>query len=348
VSLWFVFFPTRQRNNTPGYIDAPQPHADHHPMSESAFNIVVAETFDDDAIARLRKAGSVTVLQTCDEPALISAVKDADALVVRTRSNITRAVIEAGEKLKVIGRGGVGLDNIDLAAAREGNITVVYTPAAATDAVADLAVGMMIALTRRFGWAERMLRDERFAEARNTARHREMRDLTLGIIGMGRIGQAVAKRCRDGFAMTILYNDIRQVGLLDVTATPVTKDDLYHQADILSLHVPLTSETNNLIGDKTLAKLQTGAILINTARGPIVDNIALAKALESGKLGGAGLDVYDPEPLPFEHPLRSAPDTILLPHIGARTDRGLAGMNDVVDDVLRVLTGKSPHHPANL
>ncbi len=317
-------------------------------MTSGTIRIVVTETYDQDAIARLRKAGDVTILETCAESALTDAVKNADALVVRTRSNVTRAVIDAGKNLKVIARGGVGLDNIDLVAASERNIAVVYTPTAATDAVADLAVGMMIALTRQFGWAERMLRDEKFADARTTARAREMRDLTLGIIGMGRIGQAVAKRCRGGFNMTVIYNDLREIGWLDSTATPVTKDDLYQQADLISLHLPLTPETHNLINHDTLKKLKPGAILINTARGPIVDNLAIANALRSGNLGGAGLDVYDPEPLPQDHPLLSAPNTILLPHIGARTDRGLAGMNDVVDDVLRVLTGESPHYPANL
>lgn len=317
-------------------------------MSNGASKIVVAEAYHDDAIARLREAGEVTILETCDESALIRAVKDADALVVRTRSHVTRAVIEAGRTLKVIGRGGVGIDNIDTGAARERNIAVVYTPHAATDAVADLAVGMMIALTRRFGWAERMLRDGQFAEARKTARGREMSDLTLGIIGMGRIGRAVAKRCRDGFAMTIVYNDIREVGLLDVAATAVTIDDLLSRADIVSLHVPLTPKTHGLIGKDALDKLKLGAILINTARGSVVDNVALAEALQSGKLGGAGMDVYDPEPLPPDHPLLSAPNSILIPHLGARTDRGLSGMNDVVDDVIRVLAGKSPRHPANL
>jgi len=317
-------------------------------MGDEGIKIVVAEAYDDNAVTRLREAGDVTILETYDESALIRAVKDADALVVRTQSHVTRAVIESAEKLKVIGRGGVGLDNIDTGAARERNITVVYTPYAATDAVADLAVGMMIALTRRFGWAQRMLRDGKFADARKTARAREMRDLTLGIIGMGRIGQAVAKRCRDGFAMTILYNDIREVGLLDVAATAVSKNELYRHADIVSLHVPLTSKTRGLIARDALDKLKPGALLINTARGPVVDSLAIAESLESGQLGGAGMDVHDPEPLPPGHPLLSAPNTILLPHLGARTDRGLCGMNDVVDDVVRVLAGKPPRYPANL
>jgi len=317
-------------------------------MSERSFKIVVSQGYQDQAITKLRRAGRVTILGSHEEAALIEAVKDADALVVRTRSPVTRTVMEAAKSLRVIGRGGVGLDNIDLDAAREQNITVVYTPHSATDAVADLAVGMMIALTRRFAWADQMVRQGRFSDARSAAYDREMHDLTLGIVGMGRIGRAVARRCRNGLGMTVLYNDIREAGFLDVAASCVSKEHLYAHADILSLHVPLTSRTRHLIGKNQLKQFKSGAILINTARGPVVDNVALAAALQSGKLGGAGLDVFETEPISPPHPLLSAPNTILTPHIGARTDHGLSKMDDVVDDVLGVLDGKPPRCPATL
>lgn len=306
----------------------------------------MAEPFHEEAVARLRSAGQVTELASCDGAALMDAVGDCDALLVRTGSHVTRSVIERATRLRVIGRGGVGLDHIDLEAARERGIVVVHTPAAATEAVADLTIGLMIDLVRKIGPGDRMLREGRFAEARTECVGRELHELTLGIVGLGRIGKAVARRCRHGFGMTVLYNDIVEMGLLDFVASPCEKEQLYAGADVVSLHVPLTDQTRGLIDEAALSRFKPGSVLINTARGAVVDGVAVAAALTSGLLGGAGLDVFDPEPLPSDHPLLSAPNTILTPHLGARSPGGLARMNDVVEDVLAVLAGKSPRYPA--
>jgi phosphoglycerate dehydrogenase-like enzyme len=166
----------------------------------------------------------------------------------------------------------------------------------------------------------------------------------MGVIGMGRIGRAVSKRLAHGFGMKIIYNDITDVEPLDFPAQSMAKDQLYSKADIISLHVPLTSDTRRLINEGTLSKFKDGTFLINTSRGPVVDNIALANALKSGKLGGAALDVFDPEPLPDDHPLMQAPNTLFTPHIGARTHIALERMNDVVDDVIRVLQDQPPQY----
>lgn len=308
--------------------------------------IVVAESYESWAVERLQSAGEVIELPSHDPAQLLAAVADCDALLVRTYARVMREVIDAAPRLRVIGRAGVGLDNIDVDAARHRHITVVYTPAAATDAVADLTIGMMITLTRGLHLGDAAVREGAFHDARQRLLGRELAELSLGIIGMGRIGRAVARRARHGFGMRIIYNDIRNPGWLDFPAEPLSKEDLYASCDVVSLHVPLTSATQGMIDAPALARFRRGAWLINTARGAVVDGIALAEALRRGTLRGAALDVLDPEPLPPDHPLRSAPNTLLLPHIGARTPGAQRRMNGVVEDVIRVLNGQPPENPA--
>ena len=308
--------------------------------------ILLAEPFDLTAVAFLRQLGDVTVLDRHDETALLDSVAGFDALLVRSAARVTPAVIERADRLKVIGRGGVGLETIDVDAARSRGIQVVYTPYAATDAVADLAIAMMIALSRNLTRSDSLVRSGNFLEARGDVCTHEMRELTVGVVGLGLIGRAVARRCHHGFGMRIVYNDILPAGWLDFVATPLSKEELFRKADVITLHVPLTQQTRGMIDAACLKKFKAGAILINTARGAVVDGEAVARALSKGSLGGAGLDVFDPEPLPENHPLLRAPHTILTAHIGARTRRGLGRMNDVVQDVARVLKGEAPHHPA--
>ncbi len=315
-------------------------------MAETPFHSVFAEPFSEAAQARMREVGRVTLLDSCAEAELRAVLEDCDALLVRTRTQVTRELIAAAPCLKVIGRGGVGLENIDVAAARERGIEVVYTPAAATAAVADLTVGLLLAVLRGLVESDRAVRAGEFERARAQALSREVGALTLGIIGLGRIGRAVARRCRHGFAMRVLYNDIVEPGLLDFVATSVSKEDLYREADIISLHVPLTAQTRSLIDGEVLARCKPGALLLNTARGAVVESEALARALNEGKLSGAGRDVVEPEPLPPNHPLLQAPNTLLTPHCAARTVAGLERMNAVVEDVVAVLQSKRPRYPA--
>jgi D-3-phosphoglycerate dehydrogenase len=311
-------------------------------MAENAWRIVFSEVFSSDALTRMQTVGTVRQLSACDEQSLLQAVGECDALLVRTASQVTRRVIEAAPHLRVIGRGGVGLDNIDLEAAREHGVTVVYTPTAATESVADLTFALMLGLIWDTKGSDRAIRSGRFLSTRNTATPRELGGLTLGIIGMGRIGRAVARRAINGFLMEVLYNDIDNVGGLGFPATRVEKEELYRKSDIVSLHVPLTSDTRGLIGASALNSFRKGAFLINTSRGAVVDAKALTVALQSGQIGGAGLDVFEPEPLPADHPLLTAPNTLFTPHVGARTEKAQMRMNSVVDDVIRVLNGETP------
>ena len=306
-------------------------------MGEPKWHIVISEGFGRAAIARAQAVARVTVLTTSDEPALKQAVRDCDALLVRTSATVTRDVIERAGRLRVIGRAGSGLDNIDVEAARERGILVIHTPDAATSAVADLTLGLMIALVRRITTCDAAVRADRFAEERSQYETPELSELTLGIVGLGRIGKAVARRCYHGFAMRILYNDILDAQPFDFEATPTDKAQLFRQADVVSLHLPLTEQTRRLIDGEALAQFKRGSFLINTARGAVVDSAALAHALESGQLAGAALDVFDPEPLPKGHPLLTAPHTLFTPHVGARSRTGLTRMNAVVDEVIRTL-----------
>lgn len=314
-------------------------------MGNAGCHIVIAEPYADWAVARLREVGRVTVLTTSDEPALYAAVADADALLVRTYTPVTNALIAAAPRLRVIGRGGVGVENIDLEAAAGRGIVVVSTPGAGTEAVADLTLGLLISLVRGIKSGDAAVRTGRFFEARSVAAEHELRELTVGIIGMGRVGRGVGRRCRNGFGMKVIYNDIVSPGWIDFTAKPVSKDELYQQADVVSLHVPLNSETRGMIDKNTLARFKMGGFLINTSRGAVVDHLALAECLKSGHLAGAALDVTDPEPLPLNHPLLTSPNLLITPHIGAKTASAYRRMNEVVEDVIRVLQGQKPISP---
>ena len=313
-------------------------------MNEESPHIVFADHFDEASVARASEAGRITVVDSADTSELLRVLPDADALLVRTRTSVTRELMASAPKLRVIGRGGVGLDNIDVTCAAERGITVVHTPEAGTDSVADLTLGLMLALVRELRDADLAARSDRYASFRSGQRVRELHELTIGIVGMGRIGRAVARRCRAGFGCRVIYHDIVDVGLLEVCAEPVSRATLYQSSDVISLHVPLTPLTRGMIDGEALSRCRPGCLLINTSRGAVVDSRALALALSEQRLGGAALDVLDVEPPPRNHPILAAPNCILTPHVGARSILALDRMNAVVDDVIRVLRGARPHH----
>jgi D-3-phosphoglycerate dehydrogenase len=320
--------------------------------AESRPKIVVAEKVSKSAMSRLASVGEVVVLEEYDQAALVKAVADADALIVRSYALVNEMVIEAarqGGKLRVIGRAGVGLDNIDVRAAVDAGMVVVYTPAASTQAVADLAVGLILSLQRRIVDCDVQMHQGEFASLRGGAAPMPGLHLqTLGVIGMGRIGTAVGQRLHNGFGMQVIYYDIREIGLLPFAAEcKANAEEVYAQADVITLHVPLTSLTRKMINADTLKSFKKGSWLINTSRGPVVEPSALAEALKGGRLAGAALDVHEEEPPPKDYPLLTAPNCILTAHVGARTKESLVAMNDVVDDVIGVLQGRQPMYPAD-
>jgi phosphoglycerate dehydrogenase-like enzyme len=297
--------------------------------------ILLTQPLDDDAERRLQAVADI--IRPAEQTALTEFVRDCDGMIARTHTPITRNLLEAGEHLKVVGIAGVGLDRVDVAAAESLGIRVVHTPAAASDAVSELTVLLMLELLRPVRKLSEAYARGAFAAARRNPHGSELRDLTVGVIGMGRIGARVGRICAAGFGARVMYNDIAQVGPFAFEAIAVEKATLYREADIVTLHVPLTSQTTGMMNTATLSQCKPGARLINTARGTVVDTDALVTALLTGQLAGAGLDTTDPEPLPGDHPLFSLENCIVTPHIAARTHGGLRRMFDVVDLVLDAL-----------
>jgi glyoxylate reductase len=258
-----------------------------------------------------------------------------DGLLALLTDGIDAALIEACPDLRVISNYAVGSDNVDLDAAAARGIPVGITPDVLTEATADLAFSGLLAAARRLPEALAAVREGRWQtwEPDWLLGH-DVHGATLGIVGYGRIGQAVARRA-EGFSMRIL-------------ATPrVPLDELLAQSDAVTLHVPLTSETRHLIDADALARMKPTAILVNTARGGVVDQQALARALDRGEIAGAALDVTDPEPLPPDHPLLDAPNLLVLPHIGSATHTARERMADLaVDNLLAGLAGKPLPHAA--
>jgi len=247
----------------------------------------------------------------------------------------------------VVGRGGVGLENIDVAACRRRGIEVVYTPDANTLAVGDFVFGAMIRLLRPFAAAgDAMYPPAEFKKIRGTLRGRQLNELTIGILGMGRVGRRVGAIAANGFGMRVIYNDLQDVGALPFAATAVDKETLYRESDVLSLHVDMRPGNEHLVGRAQLAVMKADAILINTSRGEVLDARALADAMRGGKLTGAALDVFHPEPPAADFPLLGLKNVILTPHLAARTFTALENMSWVVRDVVGVLEGKPPRYPA--
>jgi D-3-phosphoglycerate dehydrogenase len=299
------------------------------------FKVLLAGALDPESEARLEAATHVVRAPAGgDERTLCELIADCDGLVARTETRVTRLVLSAGRRLRVVGIAGVGLEHVDVAAAEELGISVLNVPAAASDAVAEFTVALMLQLLRPIPRLARAYRDGNFRAARQAPHGRELRQLTVGIVGMGRIGSRVARICAAGCGARVLYNDIVEVGPFAYPAQAVDKATIWSQGDIVSLHVPLTDKTRGLVNAEVLARFRPSALLINTARGAVLDTAALTTALQAGRIAGAALDVTAPEPLPPVHPLFACENCILTPHVAARTFGGLRRMFGVVDAVL--------------
>ncbi len=305
------------------------------------FRLLLTEPLDVDTERRLEAGATVVRPPDLAEATLCQLVVDCDAIVVRSRTRLTRAVLAAGQRLRVVGVAGVGVDRVDTKAADELNIRVLNRPGAATEAVADLTIALMLNLLRPIRQLEDAARAGQFSAARHAPHGCELNTLTIGIVGMGRIGSRVGRILSAGFGCRVLYNDIAPVGPFDFPAEAVDKLTLWSTADIVTLHVPLTEQTRGLVDTEVLRHFRPGARLINTSRGAVVDGLALAAALEGGRLAGAALDVTDPEPLSGDHPLLKCQGCIITPHIAARTYAGLRRMAAVADDVLAWLRDES-------
>jgi D-3-phosphoglycerate dehydrogenase len=248
---------------------------------------------------------------------LAVAVTECEGLVVRSASKVTPAVIAAGDRLRVIGRAGVGVDNIDRAAAAARGIVVMNVPGANSVSAAELTLALMLALARNVPSAERSLRAGEWR--RNDFRGVELQEKTLGLIGLGRIGREVASRSA-AFGMRVIGCDpfVDEADLKGVPVRLSTFEEVVAGSDFLSLHVPLSPDTRHLIADESLAKVRKGVRIVNCSRGGVVDEDALERALADGRVAGAALDVYEKEP-PGDHPLLRHENVVAVPHIGALT-----------------------------
>jgi glyoxylate reductase len=301
--------------------------------------IVVTRTLPFEAVDRLHSAHEVEVWPEPLPPPperLRELVVGAEGLLCLLTDRIDEALLDAAPGLRVISNLAVGTDNVDLDAASARGIPVGNTPDVLTDATADLAFALLLASARRLPQAAAAVPAGEWVTW-EPARWlgQEVTGATLGIIGPGRIGAAVARRAQ-GFDMTVV--DSKQMAV----------EELLERSDFVSLHCPLTPATHHLIDDGALARMRPTAHLVNTARGPIVDQDALARALHDGAIAGAALDVTDPEPLPADHPLLQAPNLIVVPHIGSATDRTRERMARMaVDNLLAGLDGRPLPHQAN-
>ncbi len=286
-----------------------------------------------------------------DRDELIRNLREADALLCILTTRIDREVIAAGERLKIISTMSVGFEHIDVAAASARGIYVGYTPGVLTDATADLAFSLLMAAARRIGEAERFVRSRSWKLWSPTLLlGQAIWGKTLGIVGLGRIGQAVAQRAR-GFNMRILYADEARRSPDEEQQLSLeyrTLDALIRESDFITLHVPLNDRTHHLIDDGRLKAMKRSAILVNTSRGGVVDQQALARALSERWIAGAGLDVFEQEPVAEDDPLLALDNVVLLPHIGSATHETRGKMAEIAArNILNVLAGKKPLYAVN-
>ena len=308
--------------------------------------VLVAEPLGQAGLDRLSREHQVDVRLNLARADFLAALPDYDALIVRSQVQVDGAAIAAAARLKVVGRAGVGVDNIELGAATAAGIAVVNAPTANTIAAAEHTLALILALARHVAAADASVRRAEWRRADFMGA--EIMGRTLGIVGLGRVGLAVANRAR-AFEMTLLGSD--PLVSADAAAARgvrlVELDELLPAADVVTLHLPLAAATRGLFDAERLARMKPGALLVNVARGGIVDEAALAKALASGRLGGAAIDVFEHEPV-RDSPLLSAPNTVLTPHLGASTAEAQAKASlEVVEGVLDVLAGRPATYQVN-
>lgn len=305
----------------------------------AAWKILVTDGLEESGLKILREAGEVDDRNGISADELLTVIGDYDAMIVRGRTKVTAAVFDAAKNLKAVGRAGVGVDNIDLNAAKQHNVVVVNSPTATTVAVAELAMGLMLSLVRSIPRADPAMKDGKWLK--KELEGAELYQKTLGIIGYGRIGQAVGKRAQ-GFDMRIVAFDPHRPteDVCNDNCEPLTLDTLLAESDIITVHTPLSDTTRCMLGAAEFAKMKDGVYLIDAARGGVVDEAALLDALNSGKVAGAALDVFAKEP-PGVTELVSHPRVVATPHIGAQTVEAQTRAGyDISTEIVRALKGE--------
>jgi D-3-phosphoglycerate dehydrogenase len=303
------------------------------------YNILISDGLDARGQSILRGSANVDVRDSTSAEDLLNDISGYDALIVRGQTRVTGAVMEAASRLKVVGRAGVGVDNIDLDAAKARHIMVVNAPASTTVAVAELAFGLLLAVARAIPRADASMKQGQWLK--KDFEGVELNGKTLGIIGFGRIGMEVGRRAA-AFGMNVIIYDpnASEHELEHGNAEPVSLQELYAWSDFISLHLPLNVQTRDLIGSMAFSQMKPSVRIISTARGGIIDEEALLAALNDGKVAGVALDVFEKEP-PGLTDLVAHPRVITTPHIGAQTAEAQSrAAEDIASEVLAALDGK--------
>lgn len=306
--------------------------------------VLVTEFIHPAGVEMLKMECAVVTVPGISVPELKAAIADVDGVLVRV-APMTREVMEAGKKLKVIGKHGVGTDNIDIPVATDLGIAVCNTPQANSEGVANLAITLMLALSRRITECDAFVRAGKW-KGKDDLMGSEMVGKTLSIVGTGRIGGRLAQMCQAAFDMKIYAFDpyvskeaMAEKGIVKVE----TVDELMPVADFVSIHTPLTPATKGIVGARQFDLMKKTAYLINSSRGPVVDEAALIEALNAGKIAGAGLDVFEVEPPATDNPLLKMSNVILLPHMGGATQESMERMaTHAAAEILAVLRGDRP------
>jgi D-3-phosphoglycerate dehydrogenase len=310
------------------------------------FNVLLYEPIHEEGMRILQERCRVILADSVEEPRLLERVGEIDGIIIRAKGAVTRRIMEAAPRLKVVGRHGVGLDNVDLKAAAEMGIRVVYTPQANAQSVAEHFTALVLALAKRLFPAHRALCSGRF-QYRYEVRTVELQGKILGVLGFGRIGQATARICKRGFGMEVLYYDVVQYPELEeeLGVQRVELSALFREADVISINLPLLPETRGLVNAELIRTMKPSGLLINMARGPIWREVDVVRALREGWIAGAAADVFEEEPPSVDNPLLRLENFIGTPHMAAHSEEAMVRMSMVAKDILAVLEGKEPEFP---
>jgi D-3-phosphoglycerate dehydrogenase / 2-oxoglutarate reductase len=285
-----------------------------------AYHILIPDDLDKAGLNLLGATSDVTVQAAAkmSRDEVLAAIPNADALIIRSATKVDRSMLEAAPRLKLVGRAGVGVDNVDLPSATDRRVVVMNAPDGNTVATAELAFALMLSMVRQIPAAQVSLASGKWD--RKSFMGSELRKKTLGIIGFGRVGRAIAKRAQ-AFEMNVITYDpfVSSEAPMAMQVTPVTLDELYAKSDFITLHAMLTDENKHMINSASIAKMKPTVRIINAARGALINEADLAQAVKDGKIAGAGIDVYNEEPPEAGNPLIGLPGIIHTPHLGAST-----------------------------
>ncbi len=318
----------------------------------SSKRVLLPQAIESEAVDLLKAADCEVVLSPHTDPSTVfPLLKDVQAIILRTGIKITRELLDHADDLDVVSRTGAGLDNVDLKAATQKGVIVTSNLGVNTSSVVEHVLSLMLALSKQLLLLDNAVRNQNFS-IRYQYLPGELKNKTLGVLGFGRIGSELGRVCQQLFNMRIIAFDPYLASgdkkAYDSWVNFTNKDDLFSQADVVSIHIPLTEETHHSVGTHEISLMKSEAILINTSRGAVVDESALIKALDAKKIAGAGLDVFEKEPVEEDNPLLKLDNAILTPHTAALTKECVVSMAvEAAKCVLDVFNGKEPPNVAN-